>query len=68
MKKTTQNREMKPPMGSGGKTGRAGGKMAPSFLAKGESKTGRPAKQKTMVKPNEQSKRMMDESRKDWRI
>jgi hypothetical protein len=41
------------------KMGKGGGSMAPAMLAKGESKTARPAKQKVMAKPNEQSKRMM---------
>jgi hypothetical protein len=39
------------------KTTRAGGKMVPSFLAKGESKTARPAKQAVMSKPGESAKR-----------
>jgi hypothetical protein len=80
MKKSSSNYRMKPPAGSRGgiedmtmgdkkkKMGKGGGKMAPSFLAKGESKTGRPAKQKVLSKPGEQGKRMMDMSRKDWKI
>lgn len=46
------------------KMGRGGGKMAPPFLAKGEAKTARPAKQKVMSKPGEQGKRMMEKTGK----
>jgi hypothetical protein len=49
-------------------TGKGGGKMAPVMNKKGESKTARPSKAKVMSKPNETSKRMMDESRKDWKV
>jgi len=44
-------------------TAKGGGKMTPTFLAKGESKTARPAKQKVMSKPTEQMKRMQDKHR-----
>lgn len=46
-------------------TTKAGGKMAPPFLAKGESKTAKPAKQKVLAKKSEQSERMMDRMRKN---
>lgn len=49
------------------KTGKGGGKMAPSMLKKGESGTARPAKGKVLAKPNEQARRMMDNSRTDSR-
>lgn len=38
---------------------RAGGKMAPAFMSKGESKTAKPAHQKTLGKASESAKRMM---------
>ncbi len=39
---------------------KAGGKMAPAFAVKGEAKTGKPAKQKVLSKPDEPRKRMME--------
>ena len=37
---------------------KAGGKMTPPMLAKGEGRTARPAQQKVLSKPGEQGKRM----------
>ncbi len=39
---------------------KAGGKMAPAFLAKGEAKTAKPAKAKVLSKPGEPRARMME--------
>lgn len=43
---------------------KAGGAMHKPFLAKGESKTARPAKQKVMAKPDEKAKRMLEKTGK----
>ena len=39
---------------------KAGGKMAPNFLAKGEKGTGKPKKMAVLSKPSEPRKRMME--------
>jgi hypothetical protein len=46
---------------------KAGGARTPSMLAKGEKGTARPAQKKVLSKPNEQAKRMRDDSRSDPR-
>lgn len=46
------------------KMSKAGGAMSPNFNAKGESKTARPAKQKTMMKDTEPAKRMLEKTGK----
>ena len=45
-------------------TSKAGGKMTPPMLAKGESRTSRPAQQKVLSKPGEQGKRMAEKTGK----